>query len=79
MKINRESIIHEKAIRLIQGEIVEINGHYVVAVEVKKLVPCVVCKIESECDFDMTDLCGECEAITRKRYMLKFANVKTNN
>lgn len=78
MKKNKDLSIHEKAIRLIEGGVVEISGHFVVAVEEKELVPCVVCKMDSACDMDMKDLCCECEEITRKRYMLRFTYERNN-
>lgn len=76
MKKNKELSIHEKAIRLIEGGVVEISGHFVRAVEVRKLIPCVVCNMDSACDMEMSDLCSECEMINGKRYILQFAYEK---
>lgn len=68
------SILHDKAIRLLEGGIVEIDGHFVKASEVEDVDnPCELCNMDSACRMNMTDLCGEVESISRKRYLLKFA------
>lgn len=68
------SILHDKAIRLLEGGIVEIDGHYVKACIVEGVDnPCELCNMDSACRMNMVDLCAECECISRKRYLLKFA------
>ena len=64
--------ILEKATKLIEGGVVEINGHYVRAVEVENYIPCNDCIMDSVCNIDMCDLCGECEAISNKMYILQL-------
>lgn len=74
LKSEHNLSLHEKAIRLCEGGVVDIDGHAVRAVECPHVEnPCMVCEMDSACRMDMTDLCGECEAITQKRYYLKFA------
>lgn len=68
------SELHDKAIRLIEGGVVEIDGHFVKASKVEGVNnPCEVCNMDSACRMNMVDLCAECETISRKRYLLKFA------
>lgn len=62
---------HEKAIRLVEGGFVWHNGHYIGAKKViSKDEPCFLCNMDSICDLEMTDLCGECECLTHDRYLL---------
>lgn len=68
------STLHDKAIRLLEGGIVEIDGHFVKAVRVADdESPCALCNMDSACRMNMLELCGEVECISRKRYLLKFA------
>jgi hypothetical protein len=68
------SELHDKAIGLIEGGVVEIDGHFVKASKVEGVNnPCEVCNMDSACRMNMVDLCAECETISRKRYLLKFA------
>ena len=67
--MNREKKIHDKAIRLIEGGIVEVDG---LCVSMKygskdKLV-CLDCEMDSICHQgdSMNDLCVECDLITGK-------------
>ena len=73
---NSEQTLHEKAIRLIEGGVVEISGHFVRAIRVYCEEGCHLCEMDSACDSDMIDLCSECEMITNKRYILRFAYKK---
>lgn len=68
------SIIHDKAIRLLEGGIVEIDGRFVKAYKVEGVDnPCELCNMDSACNLNVVTLCAECETISRKRYLLKFA------
>ena len=69
--------LHEKAVRLAEGGVVEIAGHFVRAVNVPDAeCPCELCEMDSVCHMEMTDLCAEVDAYTRSRYLLKFAYKK---
>lgn len=70
----KDTELHAKAIRLCEGGIVEVDGHFVKAEVVDESVcACDVCEMDSVCRMDMTDLCGECDAYERKSHILKFA------
>lgn len=68
------STLHDKAIRLLEGGVVEIEGHFVKAIQVADDVrPCKLCNMDSACNMNMSELCAEVEIISRKQYILKFA------
>lgn len=76
MRTKKELSIHDKAVRLCEGGVAEINGHFVKAVECPNdITPCEVCNMDSACRMEMTDLCAECEKVTHKRYFLRFAYI----
>lgn len=67
--------IHAKAVRLCQGGIVEIDGHFVRAVRyVGNDLPCYECEMDSICQGDMELVCAECDCTTGLKYILKLAN-----
>ncbi len=69
--------LYEKAVRLAEGGIVEIAGHFVRAVNVPGAeCPCDLCEMDSACRKEMTDLCAELDAYTRSKNLLKFAYKK---
>lgn len=69
--------IHEKAIRLLEGGVVEINSDWF---RLKALpnnypdYPCIDCNLDSICREQHSDVCGECEAISHKRCQLQLAH-----
>ena len=66
--------LHAKAVRLAEGGIVEIAGHFVRAVNVPYAEnPCEHCEMDSVCRMEMNDLCAELDAYTRSKNLLKFA------
>ena len=68
MKHNNESI-HEKAIRLIEGGIVEVSGLCVkMGREPAYLDPCYCCEMDCLCHKGnpICDLCEECNSITKE-------------
>lgn len=72
MKHNNEGI-HEKAIRLIEGGIVEVSGLCVIAKQVDcGSDPCFVCDMDCLCHHGnpICDLCEECDSITNEHYIL---------
>lgn len=65
--------IHDKAIRLVEGGIVEIDGHCFSMVRNPDIIdPCNVCELDSICHKGNTicDVCMECEIIIRERCFL---------
>ena len=72
MKHNNESI-HEKAIRLIEGGIIEVSGLCVrIGHSPNIFDPCYVCEMDCLCHKGnpICDLCEECESITRDNCFL---------
>lgn len=76
-KKSRDEIIHNKAIRLAEGGVVEVDGHEVFA---KKSPwnwdPCFDCKMDCLCHYD-TDMCSVCMELDRIRgcsHILVLAN-----
>lgn len=68
------STLHDKAIRLLEGGVVEIDGHFVKASKVEgDEYSCELCNMDSACNMNMVELCAECENISLKQYLLKFA------
>ena len=71
---NKQSI-HEKAIRLIEGGIVVIKGHFVMlAANTNSIDPCFYCDMDSLCHFgsEMQLVCRECDIISQKDCSLVF-------
>ena len=65
--------VHEKAIRLIEGGIVDVDGLYVKLVKEPNIFdPCFVCEMDCLCHFDteMQLVCQECDQITRMNCFL---------
>ena len=61
--------IHSKAIRLLEGGVVEVQGLSVVVRAEKWLCdPCFVCEMDSICHFgsEMCNVCHECDIISKK-------------
>ena len=60
--------IHEKAIRLLEGGIVEVDGLSVKLVQLPYIFdPCFCCEMDCLCHkgTEMCDVCEECDAISR--------------
>ena len=60
--------VHEKAIRLIEGGIVDVDGHSVKLVKDPSIFnPCFCCKMDSICHSgnEMCSVCEECDNITQ--------------
>lgn len=65
--MNREKEIHDKAIRLIEGGIVELDGLcFGMRHEAGLSDPCYVCELDCICHHGnaICDLCEECDSIT---------------
>ena len=70
--------IHEKAIRLIEGGIVEVDGHSVRLVEMPDMFDtCNYCKMDCLCHIgtEMCDVCIECEEISKKYSILELVTL----
>lgn len=71
--------VHEKAIRLVEGGEVEIDGHSVRLVKYPCLVdPCFCCEMDSLCHIgnEMCSVCEECDAITKLDCLLTLVETK---
>lgn len=65
---NVKNSIHEKAIRLVEGGIVNVDGHSVkLSKEPYIFDPCFCCEMDSLCHFgtEMHLVCRECDKITQ--------------
>lgn len=68
---------HDKAIRLCEGGIVEIDGHFVRATRyVGDDIACNYCDMDSICHGEMAVVCAECDCTTGLKYILKLANTR---
>lgn len=66
--------LHDKAIRLIEGGLVEVDGLVVRAVKVPSFFDaCNECEMDCLCKGDIADLCCEIEWINESHYFLKLA------
>ncbi len=77
--MNREKEIHKKAIRLIEGGIVEVDGHSVKLIHRTTIFdPCYICEMDCLCHRGNTicDLCTECDSITGEDCFLVLMNKK---
>ncbi len=71
--------VHDKAIRLVEGDIVEIVGNWFRLRRFPDYYddnPCMECELDSICQLDHIDICGECEAISGRRCCLQLAQKK---
>ena len=65
--------IHDKAIRLCEGDIVEIEGNWFRLVRFSEYFDdnaCMECELGSICKMWHVNICAKCEIITRKRCCL---------
>lgn len=73
--------VHEKAIRLIEGGIVNVDGHFVRLIARPYIDdPCYLCSMDCLCHIgnEMCSVCVECESITRMKGYLIFAYLQKN-
>lgn len=70
----KQKELHEKAIRLIEGGCVEVDGLVVRAIKVPfGFDACNECDMDCLCKGDIADLCSEIDWIYDSRYLLKLA------
>lgn len=70
---------HDKAIRLLEGGIVEIDSNWFRLVRLPDSyddIPCMECSLDSICRMEHVDVCGECEAISHRKCYLQLAHLK---
>lgn len=76
-KRKNELSLHDKAVRLCEGGIVECEGHFVRAVKLPcNVEACENCDMDSACRYYMSRLCYECDEYEGKTHILKFAYKK---
>lgn len=65
--------IHEKAIRLLEGGRVEIDGLVFSIVELgPEADPCYECQLDSICSKNIQSVCLEADLITRTKHIMKL-------
>ena len=77
--MNKKESVHEKAIRMIEGGIIDIEGHAVRLIREPYIFdPCLCCEMDSLChiDSEMCNVCKECDFITGDDCFLTFAYTK---
>ena len=73
--------IHDKAIRLIEGGIVEVDGHSVRVIKIPDgFEPCANCKMDCLCHVgsEMCSVCIECCEISKRSCIIEFARTSKN-
>lgn len=78
--MKKKESVHQKAIRLVEGGIVEIDGLYVRLCRDSYIFdPCFCCEMDSLCHFgdEMQIVCRECDIISRQDCFLVLADNKT--
>lgn len=70
----KEMSLHDKAVRLCEGGVVECMGHVVKAVAIATSdLPCIDCGMDSICRDEMCDLCAYCDNLTSEEHILVLA------
>ena len=68
--------VHDKAIRLAEGGVVNIDGNWFRLIRYLEYYndnPCMECDLDSICRMEHTDVCRECEDILHRKCRLKLA------
>lgn len=74
-----ETKLHDLAVRLCEGDVISFKTHSIRAVDFfGKGIACEYCNMDSICDMDMTNLCGECDAYHRHEHILVLCGIKKN-
>lgn len=72
--------VHEKAIRLVEGGIVDVDGHFVSLVQIPdSFCTCYHCEMDCICHIgtEMCSVCIECVKITKKNCILKLVTLSS--
>lgn len=73
----KQMTLHEKAVRLCEGGVVEFEGHFVRAVRYEgNFLSCPDCKMDSICSMEMSNLCAECDDYEGCQHILVLSNKK---
>lgn len=73
--------VHEKAIRLIEGGIVDVDGHSVrLNKDDSELLSCELCDMDCLCHIgtQMCSVCIECCTISKKNCILELVTLSSN-
>lgn len=74
LKIKSTSL-HDSAIRLLEGGIVQYDGQFVKAIKVlDPYAPCLECKMDSACSLKLMELCDEVDQISGVGHCLVLAS-----
>lgn len=68
--------VHDKAIRLLEGGVVEIEGNWFRLIRFPENydgIPCYECNLDSICREEHEDVCAECDAISGRICCLRLA------
>lgn len=77
MKKNRTLSPHDKAVRLVEGGIVEIANDTFICEEITDahgISPCINCTMDSICTDPHIDVCNELDTIRYHQWRLKLAH-----
>lgn len=65
--------VHTKAIRLLEGGVVEVGGLFLRALEFSGVTdPCDYCDLDSACRTPINEVCKECDLISGRYYCLSI-------
>lgn len=66
--------LHDLAVRLCEGGTIDFGGYALKAKDVgQEENPCYLCEMDCVCDMQLTDLCAECDGLTRTKHIIMFA------
>lgn len=74
--------VHDKAIRLLEGGVVEIEANWFRLRRLpddKFVYPCLECKLDSICKQEHVEVCEECDAITGGKCCLRLVSNEQEN
>lgn len=77
MSKSKCDIIHDKAIRLVEGGVVEVDGLCVRAIKFgSNFGICMECSMDCLCHYgtEVLDVCTECDEINGDKYYLELVN-----
>ena len=69
--------VHDKAIRLLEGGVVNINGDWFRLIRFPacfEVDACNECTLDSICRMEHVDVCAECESISKQKCCLRLAH-----
>ena len=67
---------HDKAIRLLEGGVVEIDGNWFRLIKFPEYYDdneCMECNLDSICRNEHLEICAECETISHRKCCLRLA------